>query len=53
MEIVRSTLSHLPGLNLIIYALVLILVMIYYPGGFHTFMIPISGRPKTRRLDIS
>jgi branched-chain amino acid transport system permease protein len=38
MEIVRSTLSHLPGLNLVIYALVLILVMIYYPGGFaHLF----------------
>lgn len=37
MEIVRSTLSHLPGLNLIIYALVLILVMIYYPGGFSCF----------------
>lgn len=37
MEIVRSTLSHLPGLNLIIYALVLILVMIYYPGGFSYF----------------
>jgi len=37
MEIVRSTLSNLPGLNLIIYALVLILVMIYYPGGFSYF----------------
>lgn len=37
MEIIRSTLSHLPGLNLIIYALVLILVMIYYPGGFSFF----------------
>lgn len=37
MEIVRSTLSHLPGLNLIFYALVLILVMIYYPGGFSYF----------------
>ena len=37
MEIVRSTLSDLPGLNLVIYALVLILVMIYYPGGFSYF----------------
>jgi branched-chain amino acid transport system permease protein len=37
MEIVRSSLSNLPGLNLIIYALVLILVMIYYPGGFSYF----------------
>jgi branched-chain amino acid transport system permease protein len=37
MEIVRSSLTNLPGLNLIIYALVLILVMIYYPGGFSYF----------------
>lgn len=37
MEIIRSSLSHLPGLNLVIYALMLILVMIYYPGGFSHF----------------
>ena len=37
MEIIRSSLSNLPGLNLVIYALVLILVMIYYPGGFSHF----------------
>jgi branched-chain amino acid transport system permease protein len=37
MEIIRSSLSNLPGLNLIVYALVLILVMIYYPGGFSHF----------------
>jgi len=34
MEIIRSTLSEYPGLNLVIYAIVLIMVMIYYPGGF-------------------
>ncbi|MDL2226176.1 branched-chain amino acid ABC transporter permease [Deltaproteobacteria bacterium OttesenSCG-928-M10] len=33
MEYVRSSLSHWPGLNLIIYGIILILVMIYYPGG--------------------
>ncbi|MEW6265116.1 MAG: branched-chain amino acid ABC transporter permease [Thermodesulfobacteriota bacterium] len=33
MELVRSSLSNLPGLNLIIYGLALILIMIYYPGG--------------------
>ena len=37
MEIIRSSLANLPGLNLIIYALLLILVMIYYPGGFSYF----------------
>jgi len=33
MEMVRSSLANLPGLNLIIYGLFLILIMIYYPGG--------------------
>ncbi len=37
MEIIRTSLANLPGLNLIVYALVLILVMIYYPGGFSFF----------------
>jgi branched-chain amino acid transport system permease protein len=34
MELVRSSLSNLPGLNLVLYGLMLMLVMIYYPGGF-------------------
>ena len=34
MELVRSSLSNLPGLNLLLYGILLILVMIYYPGGF-------------------
>ena len=33
LEMIRSSLSKLPGSNLIIYGLFLILVMIYYPGG--------------------
>ncbi|MFZ0131644.1 MAG: branched-chain amino acid ABC transporter permease [Desulfobacterales bacterium] len=37
MELVRSSLSSLPGLNLLLYGLLLILVMIYYPGGFAGF----------------
>ena len=37
MELVRSSLSNLPGLNLLLYGLLLILVMIYYPGGFAEF----------------
>ncbi|MEJ2155529.1 MAG: branched-chain amino acid ABC transporter permease [Desulfobacteraceae bacterium] len=37
MELVRSSLSNLPGLNLLLYGLLLILVMIYYPGGFAAF----------------
>ena len=33
MNWLRSTLSNLPGLDLILYGLLLILVMIHYPGG--------------------
>ncbi len=34
IEMLRSNLSELPGLHLIIYGLLLIVVMIFYPGGF-------------------
>lgn len=30
----RSNLDQFPGLDLVIYGLILILVMVYYPGGF-------------------
>lgn len=33
IEWLRSSLTELPGLHLVIYGLVLILVMIFYPGG--------------------
>jgi branched-chain amino acid transport system permease protein len=33
MEWLRSNLSNLPGLNLVIYGLFLILIMIFYPSG--------------------
>jgi branched-chain amino acid transport system permease protein len=34
IETLRSNLSELPGLHLVIYGLLLIVVMIFYPGGF-------------------
>ncbi|MCF8070255.1 MAG: branched-chain amino acid ABC transporter permease [Desulfobacterales bacterium] len=34
MELVRSEFSDYPGLHFIFYGLFLILIMIYYPGGF-------------------
>ncbi len=34
IESLRSNFSHLPGLHLVIYGLVLIVIMIFYPGGF-------------------
>lgn len=33
IEWLRSTFSELPGLHLVVYGLLLILVMIFYPGG--------------------
>jgi branched-chain amino acid transport system permease protein len=33
VEWMRTNLSGLPGLHLVIYGLLLIVVMIYYPGG--------------------
>jgi len=50
MEIIRTSLASLPGLNLIIYSLVLILVMIYYPGGFSYFYDRHIRKPKNRTL---
>jgi len=37
MELLRSSLSNLPGINLVIYGILLVTVMIYYPGGFAEF----------------
>jgi branched-chain amino acid transport system permease protein len=50
MELVRSSLSQLPGLNLVIYGFLLILVMIYYPGGFAAFFNLYSSKAKNRAL---
>ena len=50
MELIRSSLSNLPGLNLIIYGLLLILVMIYYPGGFAQFYDSVVTQSKSRFL---
>lgn len=50
MELIRSSLSNLPGLNLVIYGLLLILIMIYYPGGFAQFFNTYFGKLKNRGL---
>lgn len=51
MELIRSSLSNLPGLNLLLYGLLLILVMIYYPGGFAQFFDTYIRKPKNRMMD--
>jgi branched-chain amino acid transport system permease protein len=37
IEFLRSNLTELPGLHLVIYGLFMILIMIYYPSGFSGF----------------
>jgi branched-chain amino acid transport system permease protein len=51
MELVRSSLTNLPGLNLLLYGLLLILVMIYYPGGFAAFFDTHVRKAKNRMMD--
>jgi branched-chain amino acid transport system permease protein len=50
MELVRSSLTNLPGLNLVLYGLLLITVMIYYPGGFAQFFNTYLRKPKNKIL---
>lgn len=51
MELIRSSLSNLPGLNLLLYGLLLILVMIYYPGGFAAFFDAHIRKPKNKFMN--
>ncbi len=44
MEFIRSSLSDYPGINLVIYGTILILVMIYYPGGMAALYKSVVGR---------
>ena len=37
IEYIRSNFTELPGLHLVIYGILMILVMIYYPAGFSGF----------------
>jgi branched-chain amino acid transport system permease protein len=48
MEWLRSNLTGLPGLHLIIYGALLLLVMIYYPGGLAQLYYRLAERIKTR-----
>jgi branched-chain amino acid transport system permease protein len=50
MELVRSSLTNLPGLNLLLYGLLLILVMIYYPGGFAEFFNTAFRKTKNKAM---
>jgi branched-chain amino acid transport system permease protein len=48
-EWLRSSLSDLPGLHLVLYGLLLILVMIFYPGGFAQLYYSLRDRWRARR----
>ncbi|MBF0527766.1 MAG: branched-chain amino acid ABC transporter permease [Deltaproteobacteria bacterium] len=49
-EMIRSSLANMPGLNLVIYGLFLIVIMIYYPGGFAHFYDTYLRKPKNTVL---
>lgn len=49
IEFLRSNLSELPGLHLVIYGVLMILVMIYYPGGLAGFYHWIEAKIKNSR----
>ena len=44
IEYLRSNLTELPGLHLVIYGVLMILVMVYYPTGFSGFFDWIKGK---------
>jgi len=44
IEYLRSNFTELPGLHLVIYGILMILVMIYYPKGFSGFFDWIKGK---------
>lgn len=47
MELLRSSLSELPpGLNLLIYGVLLVVIMIYYPGGVAQLYHSVLGQSK-------
>ena len=47
MELIRSGFANLPGIHLVIYGLILIVVMIYYPGGVATLYLKYLEKPKS------
>jgi branched-chain amino acid transport system permease protein len=49
IEYLRSNLTNLPGLHLVIYGLLLIVVMIFYPGGFAKLYEQVKAWLKLRR----
>jgi branched-chain amino acid transport system permease protein len=49
IEFLRSNLTELPGLHLVIYGVLMILVMIYYPGGLAGFYRWLVAKMKSSR----
>jgi branched-chain amino acid transport system permease protein len=47
LEMMRSSLSQLPGLNLVIYGVILIVVMVYYSGGLAALYLTLAARARS------
>ncbi len=48
IEALRSNLTELPGLHLVIYGVLMILIMVYYPNGFAGFYNWIEAKIRAR-----
>jgi len=51
IEYLRSSLTGLPGLHLVLYGLLLIVVMIFYPGGLAALYYSIEARVKKSKKE--
>jgi branched-chain amino acid transport system permease protein len=49
-EMLRSNFDYLPGLNLLIYGMFLVLVMIFYAGGMAQFIYTLIDKCKTNKV---
>lgn len=51
VELLRTQFANLPGLHLVLYGLLLIVVMIFWPGGFAGGVRKVGARLEARRTD--
>lgn len=52
IELLRSNLTALPGIHLVIYGVLMILVMTYYPGGLAAIYYTILAKLRRKRSDV-
>jgi branched-chain amino acid transport system permease protein len=53
IELLRSNLTALPGLHLVIYGVLMIMVMTYYPGGLAGVYYTVLSKLRRRRAPVA